>query len=150
MGDKDGAQHLIALEPSGRQAPLDGEGRRALGRRDTAGRAGTPTVDGDLVYAIGTEGDLVCLEAATGKERWRKSLPATSAGAMMSVWKFSESPLVDGDRLVFTPGAQDAALVAVDKKTGKEIWRAAVPDLGPQGQGRRRLLVDRGLERRRA
>jgi len=47
---------------------------------------------------------------------------------------WSESPLVDGDRLVFTPGARAAALVAVDKKTGREVWRSAIPDLGPAGK----------------
>ena len=52
---------------------------------------------------------------------------------MMSSWKWSESPLVDGDRLIFTPGARDAALVAVDKSSGKEIWRAAIPELGSVG-----------------
>ncbi len=52
----------------------------------------------------------------------------------MSMWKWSESPLVDGDRLIVTPGASAAALVALDKETGKEVWRSAVPDLGPAGK----------------
>jgi outer membrane protein assembly factor BamB len=52
---------------------------------------------------------------------------------MMSQWSWSESPLVDGDRLVFTPGARDAAIVAVEKATGKDVWRASLPDLGPNG-----------------
>jgi outer membrane protein assembly factor BamB len=53
---------------------------------------------------------------------------------MMSGWRFSESPLVDGDRVLATPGAREAAVVALDKKTGATIWKAAVPDLGPQGR----------------
>jgi len=97
------------------------------------GPRGTPTMDGDLVYAIGTEGDLVCLEAATGKERWHKSLPNDFGGKMMSQWKFSEPPLIDGNKVVFTPGGKSAALVALDKKTGAEIWRATVPSLGAKG-----------------
>jgi hypothetical protein len=53
---------------------------------------------------------------------------------MMSMWRFSESPLVDGDRLVVTPGAKAAALVALNKMTGGEIWRAALPaSIGPKG-----------------
>ena len=52
----------------------------------------------------------------------------------MSMWKWAESPLVDGDRVIVTPGARDAALVALDKTTGKEVWRSAVPDLGPAGK----------------
>jgi outer membrane protein assembly factor BamB len=101
------------------------------------GARSTPTVDGDRVYVLGTEGDLVCLDAATGKEIWRRSLPRDFGGAMMEVkginWKFSESPLIDGDRVVVTPGARDAALVALDKKSGEEIWRATLPDIGERG-----------------
>jgi outer membrane protein assembly factor BamB len=94
----------------------------------------TPTVDGDLLYALGTDGDLVCLETATGKERWRKSFVKDFGGEMMSMWKFSESPLVDGDRLVCTPGGKDASLVALNKKTGEVIWKSRLPDLGTKGK----------------
>ncbi|PYQ18316.1 MAG: polyvinylalcohol dehydrogenase [Acidobacteria bacterium] len=133
MGDKGGAQQVIALNRA--------DGRILWTARvgppwsdESGGPRGTPTVDGDLVYAIGTEGDLVCVEAATGKERWRRSLARDLGGEMMSMWKFSESPLVDGDRLVVTPGSRSAGLVALDKTTGKEIWRAALPDLGTKGR----------------
>jgi outer membrane protein assembly factor BamB len=98
------------------------------------GPRSTPTVDGALLYAVGTEGDLVCLDVATGKDVWRRSLPKDFGGRMMSDWKFSESPLVDGDRVIVTPGAREATLVALDKKTGKEVWRTATPDLGPGGR----------------
>ncbi len=105
-----------------------------VGPPHSDGPRSTPTIDGDLVYAIGTDGDLVCLETATGKERWRKSLPKDFGGQMMSVWKFSESALVDGDRLVCTPGGRDATLVALDKRTGELIWKCAVPNLGSRGK----------------
>jgi outer membrane protein assembly factor BamB len=91
-------------------------------------------VDGQRVYALGTSGDLVCLDAATGSVVWTKSLERDYGGQMMSRWMWSESPLVDGDHLVFTPGARDAALVAVDKTTGRDVWRARIPDLGPAGK----------------
>jgi len=133
MGDKEGSQQVFALNKA--------DGRIVWSARvgppwddEYAEPRGTPTVDGDLVYALGTEGDLVALETKSGKERWRKSLVRDFGGSMSTMWKFSESPLVDGDRLVFTPGARDAALVAVDKKTGQTIWKAAVPDLGPRGK----------------
>jgi len=93
----------------------------------------TPTVDGDLLYALGTEGDLVCLRAATGAAVWRKNLAADFGGKMMSGWKFSESPLVDGNRLICTPGAPDAMMVALDKRTGGTLWKSAVPKLGDKG-----------------
>lgn len=133
MGDLDGLQHVIALSAE--------DGKRLWAARlgppwpdEYGGPRGTPSVDGDRLYAVGTEGDLVCLETATGKERWRKSLVRDLGGRMMSMWKFSESPLVDGDRVVVTPGGPDTALVALDKLTGREIWRAGVPDLGPKGK----------------
>jgi len=94
----------------------------------------TPTVDGELLYALGTDGDLVCLESATGQERWRKSLVGDFGGKMMSVWKFSESPLIDGERLVCTPGGPDATLAALNKLTGEEIWRCAMPSIGDRGK----------------
>ena len=94
----------------------------------------TPTVDGELLYALGTDGDLVCLETATGKERWHKSFVKDFGGQMMSMWKFSESPLVDGDRLICTPGGKDAAMVALNKKTGEVIWKSRLPELGPKGK----------------
>ncbi len=92
------------------------------------GSRSTPAVDGEFVYALGTAGDLVCLETAAGKEVWRKNLPKDFGGKMMSGWGYSESPLVDGDRLICTPGGKDATLVALNKKTGETIWRAKVPE----------------------
>jgi len=102
------------------------------------GSRGTPTVDGDRVYALGIDGDLLCADAKTGKPLWRRSLADDFGGKMMFAggrydWRFSESPLVDGERLVVSPGVPDAALVALNKTTGKEIWRASIPDLGERG-----------------
>ncbi len=68
-----------------------------------AGPRCTPTVDGDSVYALGQFGDFVCLEAATGKERWRKNL-GSDFGGKSSGWNYTESPLVEGDKVMFTPG----------------------------------------------
>lgn len=95
----------------------------------------TPTIDGDLVYGLSHGGDLLCAEVATGREVWRTNFPGDFGGKMMSVWGFSESPLVDGDRLIVTPGADDAAMAALDKRTGEVIWKAAMPPTpGPAGQ----------------
>jgi outer membrane protein assembly factor BamB len=133
LGDRDGAQHVIALSET--DGKLLWTARLGLAWRDEmGGPRGTPSVSDGLVFAVGTEGEVAAFEAATGKERWRRSLVADFGGSMMSMWKFSESPLVDGDRVIVTPGARDAALVALDKRTGKEVWRAAVPELGPQGK----------------
>lgn len=93
----------------------------------------TPTVDGDLVFALGFEGDLLCAETATGKVVWKKNFGRDFGGTMMSGWGYSESPLVDGDRLICTPGAKDGMLAALNKRTGAVIWKTAVADLGPKG-----------------
>ena len=86
----------------------------------------TPTVDGDLIYALGSDGDLACLEAKTGKIRWQKSI-RKEFGGEPGEWAYSESPLVDGDVVVVTPGGAQATIVALNKKTGAVIWKSAVP-----------------------
>jgi len=110
-------------------------GRRIWGFRVGNGEPNsTPTVDGDRVYGLGRDGALVCLGVADGKLFWSKSLEQDFGGRMMSGWGFSESPLVDGDRVLCTPGVKDALIVALDKKTGKTLWKAQAPaDLGSNG-----------------
>lgn len=86
----------------------------------------TPTVDGEMLYALGSDGDLVCLETATGNLRWQKNLLTEFEGES-GVWAYSESPLVDGNTLVVTPGGAKATMVALDKNTGEVLWTCAVP-----------------------
>lgn len=94
----------------------------------------TPTLDGDHLYALDPDGDLVCLQAATGEVVWQSSFIDNFAGRMMSGRGYGESPLIDGDRLICTPGGADAALVALDKLTGNVVWKAKLPELGPLGR----------------
>ncbi len=91
------------------------------------GSRSTPTCDGERLYALGSDGDLACLEAATGKARWQKNL-RTDFGGEPGQWAYSESPLIDGDALVCTPGGTEATIVALNKMTGETIWKSAVPD----------------------
>ena len=86
----------------------------------------TPTVDGDVLYALGVSGDLVCLETATGKEIWHKNL-LKDFGGRVGGWRYSESPLIDGDKLLCTPGGKKATLLALNKKTAEPIWMGPVP-----------------------
>lgn len=92
----------------------------------------TPTVDGAALYALGSDGDLVCLETATGKVRWHKSL-RSDFGGIPGTWAYSESPLIDGNVLACTPGGTDATIVALDKRNGAVIWKSAVPGGGMAG-----------------
>lgn len=128
LGRKDGKEQLVAVDSSGKilwAAPTGG--------RDSPN--GTPTVDGNRVYAVGHQGDLICADISDGRVIWHKNFGSDFGGKMMSGWGFSESPLIDGDRLVCTPGANDAMIVALDKQTGETIWKASMPpDVGPRGK----------------
>ena len=96
---------------------------RSFSEEHGNGPRGTTTVDGDRLYAISTDGTLVCLQTATGNKVW--SLNFTERfGGRMPRWSYSESPLVDGDRLIVTPGGPGAAVVALNKNTGDLIWKS--------------------------
>jgi outer membrane protein assembly factor BamB len=92
----------------------------------------TPTVDGDFIYALGSDGDLACLEAKSGKIRWQKNI-RKEFGGQPGEWAYAESPLVDGDVVVVTPGGAEATMVALNKKTGALIWKSAIPGGDPAG-----------------
>lgn len=123
MGDDQGSSWVIALDRNTGKKQWQAKVGKSGG--NYAGTRCTPTIDGDLVYAIGQFGDLVCLEAATGKEVWRKNF-AKDFGGQHGSWQYTESPLVDGDKLVCTPGGsgQKAAIVALNKKTGAVLWES--------------------------
>jgi len=90
------------------------------------GARSTPTVDGDRVYAMSSDGDLACLEKSSGKIVWHKNV-RQEFGGKTGWWAYAESPLIDGDVLVCTPGGADAAIVALKKSTGELIWKYASP-----------------------
>lgn len=89
----------------------------------------TPTVEGELLWALGSDGDLACLETATGSVRWRKNLRTDFVGKP-GTWAYSESPLVDGDSLICTPGGAEATIVALHKMTGEVLWKSALAEAG--------------------
>jgi outer membrane protein assembly factor BamB len=88
------------------------------------GPGGTPTVDGDRIFVIGMSGRIACLDAKDGKVLWQKSLK-DDFGGTAPMWNFRESPLIDGDKVICTPGASSAMLVALNKATGEVIWKTA-------------------------
>jgi outer membrane protein assembly factor BamB len=125
MGDVDGASTLLALDASK-------EGKIVwsvkVGKAGAPGWGGfggprcTPTVNGDQIFAVDQWGEFVCVSTA-GKELWRKSYEK-DFGAKRPEWGFSESPLVDGDKVIATPGGPGGAMVALNRKTGDVIWRS--------------------------
>ncbi len=110
----------------------------ALRQRQPQGKEGpacTPTVDGERLYVLGMGGDLACLQVSDGKVLWQRSL-TRDLGGRVPTWSYRESPLVDGDKVICTPGGPDAALAALDKLTGKTIWKSQVPGSAGGGGGR--------------
>jgi outer membrane protein assembly factor BamB len=95
----------------------------------------TPAVDGERLYVEGMGGDVACLQVKDGKVIWQYSL-TRDGGGRVPMWSYRESPLVDGDKVIITPGAPDAMLVALDKLTGKTVWKTQMPaDTGSSAGG---------------
>jgi outer membrane protein assembly factor BamB len=86
-----------------------------------SGPRGTPTLDGDRLYVLTESGDLFCLKAADGSEVWHRNILRDFGGRNIP-WLISESPLVDGNNVIVTPGGPNAAIVSLDKMTGKTVW----------------------------
>jgi len=103
----------------------------------------TPTIDGDRLYALSSDGDLACLETATGKVRWQKSL-RKEFGGVPGTWAYSESPLVDDEMVVVTPGGPEATLLALNKVTGAVVWKASVPGGDAAGYASALVLTHAG------
>ncbi len=101
----------------------------------------TPTVDGELLYAIASSGKIVCLQTKDGKPVWQRDFKDWG-GKMMSGWGFSESPLVDGDRVLCTPGGKEGMVVALNKLTGEDIWASKLPEYGEETGRNGSKLVD--------
>ncbi len=93
----------------------------------------TPSVDGERVYVVTPYGVLVCCESATGKELWRKDLVKEFGGKKGDGWKYSESVLIDGDKVICTPGGETKTMVALNKLSGETIWTVDRP--GNRGAG---------------
>ncbi len=126
-GNFDGAQGVVAVDvDSGSVAWRKTVTPEVPGHKYEGSRC-TPTVDGEHLYVVTSDGEIACLRTDDGEIVWKRNFDEWQ-GRMMSGWGFSESPLVDGDVVVCTPGGRDAMLVALEKSSGDEVWRSAVPD----------------------
>jgi outer membrane protein assembly factor BamB len=118
-GTHDAKQTVVCMKAgSGEvlwQTPIEGsyfEGQGGSGPR------ATPTVDSGRVYVLGALGKLVCLNAADGKLVWEKQFDGKPT------WGFSGSVLIDGDKAIVSAGGKFGGLVAYDKASGTELWKA--------------------------
>jgi len=131
MGDRRDGQYALAFtEADG--APLWATRVGERHQDEYNGPRSTPTVDGDWVYVLSSAGTVTALNATSGRQQWSKSLTG-DYGARRPTWLFAESPLVDGPHVIVSPGSRDAAVVALEKTTGKEIWRTTQPAFGSGG-----------------
>lgn len=133
----DGTERAIALDEQTGEVLWTREWpttyRMLMGSYAVGPRA-TPTVDGDRLYVVGASGALLCLEAATGEVVWQKDYRA-DYNSYVPTWGIASAPLVDGDKLIAIVGGEPGALVvAFDKRTGEELWRA-VDVVGEMGYG---------------
>jgi len=93
----------------------------------------TPTVDGNRLYVMGLAGNVACLQVADGKVVWQRSLVA-DFGGKSPMWSFRESPLVDGNKVICTPGGEETTMVALNKLNGEMIWKSYVPERDAGGE----------------
>ena len=100
---------------------------------------GTPTVDGGLVYVLTPFGQLVACAVKDGREVFRVDLKGQLGGKKGDSWGYSESVLVDGPKIVCTPGGEQATMVALDKKSGRPLWSCPLP--GCRGAGHSSIVV---------
>jgi outer membrane protein assembly factor BamB len=120
QGTRGGRSVVLALNrPDGKEV-----WSKALGQAETDDRGpgprGTPTVDGDRLYALSESGDLACLKT-DGTVLWQRNILRDFRGRQLS-WLVSESPLVDGAHVIVSPGGPGAGIVKLDKMTGSTVW----------------------------
>jgi outer membrane protein assembly factor BamB len=127
MGDLDDACYVFAVSRKDGRDLWKAKVGKPGGGSGYPGPRCTPTVDSDRVYAIGQHGDFVCVALSDGKVHWRVNLPKDFKGTS-GTWQYSESPLVDGDKVICTPGGREATILALKKVTGKEAWKGRTPD----------------------
>lgn len=121
LATREGNEILLVLDANTGKELWTAKVGSVLKNRWGDGPRGTPTVDGDRVYALSGPGDLVCVNVAEGKVLWQASME--SLGGKVPGWGYSESVLVDGDLVLCTPGESKGAIAALDKLTGKVQWR---------------------------
>lgn len=122
LGARGSGEHLLGIDANTGKEKWSVHIGDILNNGWGDGPRSTPTVDGGMVYTMSGQGNLVCVQAASGREVWRKSM--TSLGGKVPNWGYAESPLIDGKLVICTPGGKKGTIAALDKKSGKLIWQS--------------------------
>ena len=129
MGVRAGRENVIAFDvATGKELWATPHGAVFSNDRGDGPR-GTPTVDGDRLYALGGNGDLSCLDTKTGKIVWTLNI-LQKFGGENPKWGISESPLVIGEKVLVNPGGPNASVMALNKKDGTVIWKTQSDQAG--------------------
>lgn len=124
MGAQNGGEDVICLDPeTGTKKWTSQIDSRVYPNNWGDGPRSTPTVDGDRIYALSANGTLACLTAREGKLVWKKDL-VTDLGGELQSWGYTESVLIEGGKVICTPGGSKGTLAALDKMTGEVVWRS--------------------------
>jgi outer membrane protein assembly factor BamB len=123
MGARGDREYIIAFDVNnGKEVWATPNGRSFTNDRGNGPR-GTPTVEGDRLYALGGSGDLTCLDTKSGKVIWTMNILQKFGGSNPR-WGISESPLVIGEKLLVNAGGPNASVIALNKKDGTLIWKS--------------------------
>jgi outer membrane protein assembly factor BamB len=146
-GEIPGTERVLCLNESDGKILWAHEYDSAYTVSYAAGPRVTPAVEGGKVYTVGAEGDLICLEAESGKKVWARNF-GKEFGVKTPMWGFAGHPLVDGNKVICLVGGQGSVAVAFDKNSGKEIWRALsakepgyAPPVIYEFAGKRQLII---------
>ena len=123
QGQRKDGEFVLAFDAATGKKVWEAPNGKVFRERRGHGPRGTPTVDGDRVYALAGDGTLGCFDFQSGKALWGFNV-VERFGAKVPGWGISESPLVDGERVIVMPGGKGAALVALDKKSGNVLWKS--------------------------
>jgi outer membrane protein assembly factor BamB len=123
QGQRGGQEYVMAFDTATGKKLWETPTGRPYREQRGNGPRGTPTIDGGRLYAEAADGTLVALEVKTGGVVWKVNFEDKFGGSTPH-WGYSESPLVDGDHLIVTPGGSGASVVALDKNTGNLVWKS--------------------------
>jgi len=130
MGLRGDREFIIAFDvANGKEVWASSHGGGPFRNDRGDGPRGTPTVDGDRLYALGGNGDLSCLDPRNGKIVWSKNVLKEFGGSNIR-WGISESPLVIGDKVLVNAGGPNASIVAMKKTDGSVIWKSQSDEAG--------------------